>query len=47
MGVGTTNGYSTWHIYADWGDILELSVGWYAGNTGYYGYGFDINVVDI
>lgn len=47
-GVGTTDGYSTWHIYADWGDILELKVGWSCGNPFYYGYGygFDITVVD-
>jgi hypothetical protein len=42
-GVGTTNGYTTWHVYADMGDVLELTVGWSSG-TGYYGYGFDINV---
>jgi len=47
MGVGTTEEYTTWHIYADWGDVLELTVGWSAGNVGYYGYGFDINVVDV
>lgn len=47
MGVGTTDSYNTWHIFADWGDILKLSVGWSAGNVGYYGYGFDIQVVDI
>ena len=45
-GVGTTNGYSTWHIYADLGDVVELKVGWSAGNVGYYGYGFDIAVLD-
>lgn len=44
MGVGTTDGYSTWHIYADWGDILALEVGWSSGNPFYYGYGFDIRV---
>lgn len=44
MGVGTTEGYSKWHIYADLGDILELSVGWSSGNPFYYGYGFDIAV---
>ena len=27
-GVGTTGGYTTWHIYADMGDVLELTVGW-------------------
>lgn len=45
-GVGTTDGYSTWHIFADFGDVAELTVGWSAGNTGYYIYGFDIAVID-
>lgn len=44
-GVGTTEGYTRWHIYADMGDVLELTVGWSAGNPFYYGYGFDIDVV--
>lgn len=47
MGVGTTNGYTTWHIYADAGDVLELTVGWSAGNAFYYGYGFDITVENV
>lgn len=46
-GVGTTGGYSVWHIYADLGDVLELSVGWSPGNPFYYGYGFRIYVRDI
>jgi hypothetical protein len=46
MGVGTTDGYQTWHIYADYGDILKLQVGWSCGNPFYYGYGFDIEVID-
>jgi hypothetical protein len=46
-GVGTTDGYSTWHIYADMGDVLELSVGWSCGNPFYYGYGFDISVTEL
>lgn len=45
-GVGTTDGYTTWHIFADMGDVLELSVGWSCGNPFYYGYGFDIRVSD-
>jgi hypothetical protein len=45
-GVGTTDGYTTWHVYADMGDVLELSVDWSCGNPFYYGYGFDIRVVD-
>lgn len=46
-GVATTDGYTTWHIYADLGDVLQLSVGWSAGNPYYYGYGFNITVLDI
>lgn len=44
-GVGTTDGYTVWHIYADWGDILKLTVGWSCGNPFYYGYGFYIRVI--
>lgn len=44
-GVGTTDGYDTWHIYADLGDVLELNVKWSCGNPFYYGYGFNITVV--
>jgi hypothetical protein len=47
MGVGTTEQYTRWHIYADLGDVLELSVGWSCGNPFYYGYGFDIDVVPV
>lgn len=43
-GVGTTDGYTKWHIYADMGDVLELTVGWSSGNPFYYGYGFEITV---
>lgn len=46
LGVGTTEGYTKWHIFADMGDILELTVGWSCGNPFYYGYGFDIVVDD-
>lgn len=46
-GIGTTDQYSTWHIYADMGDVLKLDVGWSGGNVGYYGYGFKIVVEDI
>lgn len=45
-GVGTTDGYTKWHIYADLGDVVELTVGWSSGNPFYYGYGFDITVRD-
>lgn len=46
-GVGTTDEYEKWHIYADMGDVLELTVGWSCGNPFYYGYGFSINVIPI
>lgn len=45
-GVGTTDGYNTWHIYADLGDVMEMTVGWSPGNPFYYGYGFSIEVTD-
>lgn len=45
-GVGTTDGYMRWHIYADIGDVLELGVGWSCGNPFFYGYGFNILVKD-
>lgn len=43
-GVGTTGEYTTWHIYADWGDVMTLDVEWSCGNPFYYGYGFNIYV---
>lgn len=46
LGVGTTDEYTTWHIYADFGDVMRLQVGWSPGNPFYYGYGFDIKVID-
>lgn len=46
-GVGTTEHYEKWHIYADLGDVLELTVGWSCGNSFYYGYGFDIYVTPL
>lgn len=46
-GVGTTDGYTTWHVYADFGDVLELTVGWSCGNPFYYAYGFTITVEDV
>lgn len=45
-GVGTTERYTKWHIFADMGDVLELTVGWSCGNPFYYGYGFVIVVED-
>lgn len=47
LGVGTTEGYTKWHIYADFGDVMQLEVGWSAGNPFYYGYGFDIAVKPV
>lgn len=47
MGVGTTDGFTTWHIYADLGDVLKLTVGWSCGNPFYYGYGFNIKVKPV
>jgi hypothetical protein len=44
LGVGTTGGYTKWHIYADLKDALQLDVAWSCGNPFYYGYGFDIAV---
>jgi hypothetical protein len=36
--------YETWHIVADFGDVMDLLVDWSPGNPFYYGYGFDIIV---
>jgi hypothetical protein len=47
MGVTTDDRFYVWHIYADMGDILKLTVAWSSGNTGYYGFGFDIRVEDV
>ena len=46
-GVATTDGYTKWHIFADFGDIMRLRVSWSAGNPFYYGYGFDIGVSNV
>jgi hypothetical protein len=43
--VRASEDFNTWHIIADFGEVLELEVGWSAGNPFYYGYGFDIRVV--
>lgn len=40
MGVGTTDNYTTWHIFADFGDVMALTVDWSCG------YGFQIDVVE-
>lgn len=46
-GVGTTDGYTKWHIYADLGDVMQLDVDWSPGNPFYYGYGFYIHVIEV
>lgn len=45
-GVGTSDGYRTWHILADYGDVLEVHLKWSCGNPFYYAYGFEITVID-
>lgn len=42
--VVTTEGYSTWHILADFGEVMRLNVDWSCGNPFYYSYGFRIRV---
>lgn len=44
LGVSADENYTTWHIFADFGDVMTLKVGWSCGNPFYYGYGFDIQV---
>lgn len=46
-GVGTTDGYTKWHIYAAVGDVLEMDVAWSCGNPFYYGYGFEIAIIEV
>lgn len=45
-GVGTTDGFTKWHIYCDLGDVINLTVSWNPGNPFYYGYGLSVEVVD-
>lgn len=50
VGVATTGGYTHWHIYADAGDVLELTVGWQPASGacgGGYVYGFDIGIAPL
>jgi hypothetical protein len=42
--VEPSEDYSRWHILADFGQVLELNVGWSAGNPFYYTHGFSISV---
>jgi len=44
LGVGTTEEFDVWHVFADWGDVLRLELGWSPGNLGGYMFGFDIRV---
>lgn len=46
-GVRTSDGYTKWHIMAEYGDVLEMEVGWSCGNPFYYSYGFEILVSDV
>lgn len=46
-GVGSTDRFTRWHVFADAGDILELTVGWSSGNPFYYGYGFNLVVAPV
>lgn len=46
-GVVSSDGYETWHILADFGEVMQLKVGWSSGNPFYYGYGFEIVVEHI
>jgi hypothetical protein len=45
-GVGTSEGYTTWHIYANMGDVMQFKVGWSCGNPFYYAYGFNVRVYE-
>ena len=44
--VEATDDFQKWHILADLGEVLTLQVGWSCGNPFFYGYGFNIQVVD-
>lgn len=44
--VETQDGYTKWFILADMAHVLDLEVDWSAGNPFYYGYGFDISVME-
>lgn len=43
--VETQDGYTKWFILANMEHVLDLEVGWSMG-SGYYGYGFDISVME-
>lgn len=42
--VEARDGYQRWYLMADADEVLELQVGWSAGNPFYYTYGFEILV---
>jgi hypothetical protein len=44
-GVSVTDDYTTWHVLAGMDSVLDLEVGWSEG-SGYYMYGFEIEVVE-
>lgn len=44
--VETQGGYTKWFILADMAHVLDLEVSWSCGNPFYYGYGFDIAVIN-
>lgn len=46
-GVGTTDGFQQWHVYAALGDVLTVDVEWFPGHSFYYGYGFEIAIEDV
>lgn len=43
-GVKTSDEFNTWHIMAKDEKLVDISVDWSSGNTGYYMYGFYIDV---
>lgn len=46
-GVGTTDGFNTWFIYAEDSVVATADVSWSCGNPFYYGYGFEIKVLPL
>lgn len=46
-GVGTTDEFNTWFIYAEDSVVATADVSWSCGNPFYYGYGFEIKVLPL
>ena len=46
-GVGTTDGFNTWFIYAKDSIVATADVSWSCGNPFYYAYGFEIQVLPL